>query len=301
MPRPLRIDYPGAVHHVMNRGADHQPTFLTDYDRRDFTGLWQEAVSRFGIVVLAYAWMGNHYHALVVSPDGQISETLRHIGHVYTQRFNRRHGRDGALFRGRFHSVVVDSNEYLKRVARYIERNPLEAGITSPETLAGYEWSSLHHYLHPDVDDWVTTAPLLDELGSRHAYLSYALSDHPDPELEEFYREERHPRVVLGKQAFVNSLPKDVRGLGPLAGIPELSLDELDHAILTVTGPFDESSRKIAVELGQRLSRATRRQLAERYGFPSDGAVSQAILTAKKSKEIAQLKHEVLWYLDRCD
>ena len=259
MPRPPRIDYPGALHHVMNRGAAHQATFLDDVDHRSFTELWQEAVVRHGIVVLAYAWMGNHYHALVISPEAQLSETLRRIGHVYTQRFNRRHGRDGALFRGRFHSILIDSNTYLDRVARYVERNPLEAGVTSPHELANYEWSSLHHYLNPRTEDWVHTDLLIDRLGSRHAYLKHTLSEHSDVELSEFYSQYRHERVVLGNQDFVDSLPTEVQRLRPIAGIPKLTLAEIDHAITQVRGPqaLDTTSRLIATDLAHHFGAGT--------------------------------------------
>ena len=281
----------------MNRGAARQQTFLHNYDRDDFVGLWQEAVDRFGIVVLAYALMGNHYHVLVVSPDGQLSETLRHIGFVYTQRFNRRHERDGALFRGRFHSILVDSDEYLERVARYIERNPLEAGVVGPERLASYRWSSLHHYLRPTSSDWVTTGPLLNRVGSRSDYLRYVLSDIDDVELENFYSQVMRPRLVLGKPEFVASLPKEARQLGPIVGVPEVSLSDIDSALAEVSEPFNSTSRIVAAQLGQQFGRASCAELADRYEFSSNGAVSQASLRARRSMEAQELRARVLNYL----
>jgi len=301
MARPLRIDYPGAFHHVMNRGADHQATFTTTRDREDFTALWAEAVVRYRIVVLAYAWMNNHYHALVVTPDAQLSESLRYIGHVYTQRFNRRNGRDGALFRGRFHSVLIDSDTYLDRVARYIERNPLQAGLVDADGLSRYRWSSLRHYLHPSTTDWVTTEPLISRLGSRHAYLKHVLSDRPDREIVDFYaRHERH-NVVLGRQDFVNSLPADVRRSRPLAGIPEVSFDEIENAISSLGSnvTFDPVARIVATQLGQSLARASRQELADRYRFPSPQSVSVAIQRKTQQPEAIALRAAVLAHLGR--
>ena len=301
MPRPKRIDYPGAFHHVMNRGAARQATFLTNQDRDDFSGLWAESVVRFGIVVLAYAWMGNHYHALVVSPDAQLSETLRYIGHVYTQRFNRRNGRDGALFRGRFNSVLIDQDAYLHRVARYIERNPLDAGIVSAAELPLYRWSSLSHYLNPTATDWVTTAPLISRLGSRHAYLRYILNDASDQEIEAFYERDMHERVVLGKQGFVESLPPEVESLRPVAGIPEVSLAEIEHAIFHVDGSpiLNPCGRVVAAELGQMLARASRQDLVERYGFPSRQNISVVLQRKRHDPDVVRLRREVLVYLGR--
>ena len=285
----------------MNRGAAQQSTFRTAQDREDFTGLWADAVVRFGIVVLAYAWMGNHYHALVVSPDAQLSESLRYIGHVYTQRFNQRNERDGALFRGRFHSVLIDSDTYLHRVARYIERNPLEAGLVDAAGLPRYQWSSLQHYLNPSSADWVATEPLTSRMGSRYAYLKHVLSDHTDNEILDFYRHGEAENVVLGRQEFVDSLPNDVRKLRPLAGIPEVSLDEIDHAISSLGSQanFDPAARIVAAQLGQTLARATRQELADRYGFPSPQSVTVAIQRKSPKPEVVALRQAALVYLGR--
>jgi len=283
----------------MNRGAARQATFHNDNDRRDFTGLWSGAVERFGIVVLAYAWMGNHFHALVCSPEGQLSTSLQYIAQVYTQRFNRRHARDGALFRGRFHSILVDSDNYLDRVARYIERNPFEAGLVDATQLMRYRWSSLHHYLRPTTGDWVTTQPLLDRVGGRHAYLNYVLSSEDDPELKRFYSDERHSRVVLGKEEFVAQLPEDVQRMKPLAGIPPISLEAIEHAIQMIAGGLTPTSRLVALQLGQQVGRASGRELADRYEFNTPQSVYNALEKSRKDPDIVRLSAAVLEYLDR--
>ena len=113
MARPLRIDYPGAWHHVMNRGARKQPIFVSRGDRRRFLQLLSTAHDRFGIEVNAYVLMGNHYHVLIRSPDGTLSQAFHYIDGVHAQAFNRRHGIDGPLFRGRFRSHLVEEEGYL--------------------------------------------------------------------------------------------------------------------------------------------------------------------------------------------
>ncbi len=301
MSRPLRIDYPGAYHHVMNRGAAQQATFRSVRDREEFSSLWAEATVRFGIVVLAYAWMGNHFHALVFTPDAQLSESLRYIIHVYTQRFNRRNGRDGPLFRGRFHSILIDSDIYLHRVARYIERNPLDAGLVTPEELLRYRWSSLRHYLNPTPGDWVTTQPLISRMGSRRSYLKHVLSELPDEELEAFYGGEQRQGVILGDQQFVDSLPAEVQKLGPIIGVQAIALEEIDEVLVRIRAQshLGPRTRFLAAELGQLLARSSRQDLANHYNFASLSTVSSAIARSKADPQTIPIRQAAMAYFGR--
>ena len=140
MARPLRIDSPGYWHHVMGRGIARQKVFLCDEDRLDFLDLLKECSIRWGVIIHAYVLMGNHYHVLVEDPEGCLSRAMRHLISVYTQRFNRRHRRDGALFRGRFRSKVIQAEEYAASVMQYIHQNPVKASMVAKAK--NYRWSS---------------------------------------------------------------------------------------------------------------------------------------------------------------
>src|SRR5881296_3396831 len=129
MARPLRIQFPSAVYHVMNRGTARQVTFLSDEDYGECLKTLSEAHSLWGIEVFADCLMRNHYHVCLRTPKGNLARVMRHVDGLYTQRFNRRHGRDGTLFRGRYKAILVDANEYLTAVVRYIHLNPVEVGI----------------------------------------------------------------------------------------------------------------------------------------------------------------------------
>ena len=109
MSRPLRIEYPGAWYHVMNRGRRSEKIFFVDADRQAFIQVLQEASELWNIRISAYCLMSNHYHLLVQTPDGNLSRAMRHINGVYTQRFNRRHKKEGQLFRGRYKGVLVEA------------------------------------------------------------------------------------------------------------------------------------------------------------------------------------------------
>lgn len=145
MPRPPRLDAAGAIHHVMNRGVARQRTFFGDVDRVEF-GIRLAAIhERFGVETLAYCLMTNHYHLLVRTPGGGLPAAMQHLGLVYTRHTNERVGRDGPLFRGRYHSILVTTDDYLVAASRYIHRNPLDIpGVSSP---AQYRWSSYRSYL----------------------------------------------------------------------------------------------------------------------------------------------------------
>ncbi len=145
MSRSLRIQYPGAWYHVMNRGRRREVIFPAKEDYLAFIEVLKETVSLWNIKIAAYCLMPNHYHLLLQTPEGNLSRCMRHINGVYTQRYNRRNRHDGQLFRGRYKSILLDSDNYLTVLVRYIHRNPLRAGMVT--RLEDYAWSSHNGYL----------------------------------------------------------------------------------------------------------------------------------------------------------
>jgi len=145
MSRPLRIEYPDAWYHVMNRGRRSEKIFFTDTDREAFIKVLQEASELWNFRISAFCLMSNHYHLLIQTPDSNLSRGMRHINGVYTQRFNRGHKKEGPLFRGRYKAVLIDADNHVLEVLRYIHRNPLKAGIV--KTPDDYSWSSHQGYM----------------------------------------------------------------------------------------------------------------------------------------------------------
>ena len=140
MARPLRIEFPGAIYHVTARGDRQERIFVDDADRRALLEVVGQALSRFDAQMLAYCLMGNHYHFVLHTRQANLSVLMRHINGVYTQRFNRRHGKVGHLFQGRFKAILVDRDSYLLEVCRYVELNPARARIAA--TPQAWFWSS---------------------------------------------------------------------------------------------------------------------------------------------------------------
>ena len=143
MPRVARLDLPGYPFHVVQRGVNRERVFEDDADRCHYLALLRRAASRYAVSVHAYVLMTNHVHLLVTADrDRGLSAAMSHVGQCYAQAFNRRHGRVGTLFQGRFKSCLVDSDAYLLAVYRYIELNPVRAGMVG--RAEEYRWSSVH-------------------------------------------------------------------------------------------------------------------------------------------------------------
>ena len=140
MARPLRIQFPGAFYHVIARGNNKNPIFNSDRDRVLFLDVLSDAMARYAWSCHAYCLMNNHYHLLVETHDATLSQGMRHLNGVYTQRFNRRNNRVGHLFQGRYKAFVVQNDDYLLEVARYIVLNPVRAQLV--EHPKDWVWSS---------------------------------------------------------------------------------------------------------------------------------------------------------------
>lgn len=140
MPRRPRLQFPGAIYHVMSRGNRKLRIFDDDDDRRIFMTTLERAVWQYAIRVLAWCLMPNHYHLVIETPRGNLSDAMRHINGVYTQATNRLHQRTGHVFEGRFKSFVVQQESYLRRVARYVVLNPVRAHLVVDP--ADWSWSS---------------------------------------------------------------------------------------------------------------------------------------------------------------
>ena len=185
MVRPLRIEYPGAWYHVMNRGAQRRAIVEDDADRACFEEVLGTTSERFQVEVHAWCLMDNHYHLMVRTPEGNLGRAMRHLNGVYTQHFNRRHGRDGALFRGRYKAVLVEAEVYWTHLSRYVHRNPLEAGALAD--LSAYPWSSYPAYVGKAArPKWLVTDAVLERFGNGAAYRRFVEDPEGEPEVATF-------------------------------------------------------------------------------------------------------------------
>ena len=169
MPRQLRIEYPGALYHVMNRGDHREPIFGDDADRNRFLETLGEGCAKTDWQVHAYCLMPNHFHLVLETPSANLVAGMKWFLGTYTSRFNRRHRLFGHLFSGRYKSLIVDGsgNGYLRTVCDYVHLNPVRANLLSPEQkLREYPWSSYVFYLKPagQRPSWLRVDRLLGEM-----------------------------------------------------------------------------------------------------------------------------------------
>lgn len=189
----------------MNRAACKEALFRDTYDRRYFLSLIGDAAEKTALEVHAYCLMGNHYHLLVRTPSPNLGEAMRIIGGPYARHFNDRYERDGSLCKGRYRSILIDSDRYLLAVSRYIHRNPTDLGVID---LAGYPWSSYSAYLGArPPQDWLRLDETLDMTSGPKRY--EALVESPlQSEVDALY-EMKHVPTVLGSAEFRASLEQN--------------------------------------------------------------------------------------------
>jgi putative transposase len=170
MARKLRVQYPGAIYHVMNRGDRREPIFHDDDDRELFLETLGEVCEKTDWDIHAWCLMSNHFHLVVETPRANLVEGMKWFLGTYTSRFNRRHKYFGHLFSGRYKALIVDGsgNGYLKSVCDYVHLNPVRAKLLgAKDKLADFRWSSYIEYLKPPGQrlPWLRVERVLGEWG----------------------------------------------------------------------------------------------------------------------------------------
>lgn len=207
MGRAWRIEYEGALYHVMSRGNEGKDIFFDDDDRHMFLDVVEQGAERFEIEVFAYVLMGNHYHLLIRTNRANLSKAMQWLGVTYTRRLNDKHLRNGHLFQGRFKSIIVQNDAYLMQLSCYIHRNPLRAGIV--KRLASYRWSSYRAYAygkHPPR--WLSTEFILSQISDPDRHKAYREKVQRYAGEESRLWEDFRHGMILGSRGFVENIRK---------------------------------------------------------------------------------------------
>ena len=257
MGRDTRKDPPGGWHHVTNRGGRRRNIFIDDEDRSLLLRLIQRAGRRHGVDVASFAFMGNHFHVIVHVRRSGLSRFAQDFESKYVRSFNSTHGYDGPLFKGRFTSVIIDSDEQLLAATRYVDRNPLELGYD----LFEYPWSSYGHYVGERSDlSWIRAELPLELAGGPASYRRLVETDLPADRFK--YRDATRlwtpqPRCDLGPAR--------------LDHIDSVVAAELGQGFLHRLAP-----RSIATSLALDLDLFEPAQIAEHHGYGSPASVRSA-------------------------
>src|SRR5688572_21961732 len=222
MARPLRLEFAGALYHVTSRGDHRDKIYLDDTDRRTFLDLLGKEVFQQRWLCYAYCLMDNHYHVLIETPEPNLVRGMRRLNGVYTQRFNRQHGRVGHVFQGRYKAILVDREPYLLELIRYVVLNPVRAGmVTSPKH---WRWSSYQATVgQAHTPDWLATEWVLRQFGTRrtHAHARFAQfvrDGQTQPSIWDGLRNQ----IYLGDEQFVARMQSQINDEKPLDEIPKV-------------------------------------------------------------------------------
>lgn len=208
------MDLAGVPQHIVQRGNNRMPCFLDDRDRRHYLHCLQEALSRHEVALHAYALMDNHVHLLLTpTKKGAVSRCVQMFARNYVGWFNVRHGRTGTLWEGRYHSCLVDTDEYLLRCYRYIELNPVRAGIVAQPVR--YRWSSFRANAGERSDPLVTPhqayltlgATTAERIDAYRAIVGQALSADEIEQIRGYTRQQR----ALGTDRFQARVAKELQ------------------------------------------------------------------------------------------
>jgi len=176
MSRPTRIQFQNALYHVTSRGNRRANIFLDNRDFLIWLDLLAEAVEKHAIKVHGYCLMPNHFHLLIETPCANLSQVMHMLNARYCQHFNKRHGTTGHVIQGRFHAVLIEFNQQLLAVSRYVSLNPVRAKLVNDP--ADWAWSNHRHFLMPEsAPDWLETKWLLSQFDDN---LETQLSNYKD-------------------------------------------------------------------------------------------------------------------------
>lgn len=294
MARPLRVEYPGAFYHVINRGNAGESIYGNDRDREKFLEYLGKAVERFGIRVHTYCLMTNHYHFLIETPEANLSRAIQWLNVSYASYFNRKRQRRGHLFQGRFKSILVDADAYLKHLSRYIHLNPVRANMV--EQLDLYSWSSYPALVgKTTAPDWLETDWLLSLFGGnrRQAFKAYRdFVEEVEPARVQDPSKDVVAGFILGSMAFVNWV-KDayLSKRSDEAEIPQLREAKPrptpDAVVAAVCEEFDcdaewilrkgrkrNTARDVAIYLARELTGVSGVQLGKYFGNISGAGIT---------------------------
>ena len=281
MARQLRLEFPGAIYHITSRGNARQEIFLDDEDRRSFLYLIGKEMQQQRWRCYSFCLMNNHYHLVIETPEGNLISGMRRLNGVYTQMFNRRHGRVGHLFQGRYKSIIVDREGYLLELCRYVVLNPVRAGIVEgPEQ---WRWSSynctvgLREGLSWLDTKWILEQFSYDEKSARDQYRRFVLDGIGGPRPWEGLK----GQIWLGSTEFLEKMDrlinkKSIKNVPITQTLParptkfeviESVARVYDVSIDDVIDRRDAGAYKAAVYLLRRVVNLGLKNVAEEFGI----------------------------------
>ena len=295
MTRPLRVEYAGAFYHVYSRGNAGEKVFNGKRDKEKFLEYLEKVTEKYSVVIHTYCIMSNHYHLLIETKEANLSTAIQWLNISYAMFYNKRHQRNGHIFQGRFKSILVDKDEYIKQLSRYIHLNPVRAKIVLKPL--DYPWSSYSSFIGKAKEsEWLETGGLLRHFGKKQKetivnYERYV--EDVDAEAIKNPNNEMVAGFILGDDVFSKwvykkfissrEANKDIPELKKIK--PRVSVEkvvkitcrefECEKDYILQKGRKKNDARDIAMYIARDISGESVKNLGEYFGGISGSAVTQ--------------------------
>jgi REP element-mobilizing transposase RayT len=272
MARPLRIELAGGLYHVTSRGDRREDIYFDDADREEWLRILGAICRRYNWVCHAWCQMTNHYHLVVETPEGNLSQGMRQLNGVYTQWINRTHDRVGHVFQGRYKAILVEKDSYLLELARYVVLNPVRAGMV--RDAGRWAWSSYRYMIgETPAPAWLQTDWILGQFSRQR---TRAIAKY-----REFVRDglkqaspwtELKGQIYLGNEKFVARMQRHAADKAEIGEIPRAQRRPVakplayyqnrykirDEAIYHAYASGDYAMQAIALHFGVHYSTVSR-------------------------------------------
>lgn len=269
MARPLRIEYPGAVYHITNRGNDKKAVFKDDQDRETFLKILAHVNKRYHWLCHGYCLMDNHYHLVIETPDGNLSLGMRQLNGVFTQARNKRYNKTGHLFQGRYKAILIQKDTHLLEVCRYVVLNPVRARmVEQPEDWAwsSYRTTAGKEPSHPCLTkDWILGQFSRTRATAEKKYRQFVAWGID----KETIWTEVKGQAILGEDDFIDSLVDHLKRHKDIPEIPKSQRYANRPALDKIfTGSMLDDKRKRDRKIAEAIEKYgyTQRSIADHLG-----------------------------------
>ncbi len=314
MARQLRILYPNALYYITSCGNTQQDIFFNDSDRRKFLNILARTKKEYGYILHGYCLMNSCFHLFLETPHANLHTIMQNINTSYTIYVNRKYKRVGHLFRGRYKAIVIDKENYLLQVSKYIHLKPVEAKLTNfPED---YIWSSYRNFIHPlksVVDTEFILSRLCNDSKKSCELYKYFVEKEKDKDKD---IQKNIKGMVLGDERFIKDILQKIKNIrkeeypavrqlmtvfSPKEVIVKVAVFFGVKPVKLLRRSRNRWERKIAIYLTKVLSRKSHRILGRYFGISGAaiGAdIKKCMMEMKKDKKlektVEQIKNNVV-------
>ncbi len=317
MGRPLRIEFENAVYHITSRGNERKKIYRDDGDKERFLGLLEDYKNRYNFLIHCFVLMDNHYHLVIETLRPNLIKIMHGLNSGYTGYFNKKYKRSGHLFQGRYKAIIVDKENYLLELSRYVHLNPLRAKIINKPQ--DYKWSSYGGYIRKkEVNNlnnynWLLSIFGNEEKKSRRQYKEF-VEEGIAKKLENPVKR-AVGNMILGSKEFIDSIlvkiDRDEIGqeianrneilktINPQEVIKEVSNKyKIKPIEITNTGTRNNEARNVAIYITRNVCELSNKETAKIFGGIKESAVSKVVKrlenNIKTNKALKQITEQLM-------